>query len=257
MFNKYVVLLRMKYVEMFAYQLATIVWMTGSMIQPLITMIVWMNIYQAQAQSFVLYFIVLIFVERLTSAWDVWELDREIREGTFSYHIVRPLHPVHWAIAENIVYKGLFLVILIPVWIITALFVPALRLHLSGTQWLLFIAALLLGAAIRFMFSYTFGLLGFWITKVTAIYSMFEAVSLFFSGRIAPLSLLPPVMQQISFVLPFRYMIGFPIDIVTGAATGPNMAYGFLGSIIWALLLFAMLGWLWKAGLKKNQAVGG
>ncbi|WP_117017359.1 ABC transporter permease [Aeribacillus pallidus] len=258
MFRKYSVLLRMKYVEMFAYRLATIVWMTGAMVQPLITMMVWMNIDPDQENAFIFYFAALIFVERMTSAWDVWELEREIREGTFSYQIVRPFHPIHWAIAENIVYKALFLVILIPAWGLLAVFIPALRLdQISAAQWLLFFCALLLAAVIRFLFSYTFGLLGFWVTKVTALYGMFEAVSLFLSGRIAPMSLLPPFLKTISFYLPFRYMVGFPIEILTGSVQGMDIVYGFGLAAVWCMFFMLAVLLLWKAGLRKNQAVGG
>ncbi|WP_248928876.1 ABC transporter permease [Paenibacillus hamazuiensis] len=257
MLIKYRAILRMKFVEMFSYQLSTMVWMFGTMVQPLITMMVWMNIYPDQGDTFVLYFIALIVVERLTSAWDVWEMDRQIREGTFSYQIVRPFHPVHWAIAENIVYKGLFLVVLLPCWIVLSFFIPSLQLHLPASGWGLFLAALLLGAIIRFAFSYMFGILGFWMTKVTAVYAMFETVSLFISGRIAPFSLLPPVVKQISTFLPYRYMIGFPLEILTGAADTRTLLTGFAGSFIWAVLLIGAIVWLWKAGLKKNQAVGG
>ncbi|AXI39467.1 multidrug ABC transporter permease [Bacillaceae bacterium ZC4] len=258
MFRKYSVLLRMKYVEMFAYRLATIVWMTGAMVQPLITMMVWMNIDPDQENTFIFYFAALIFVERMTSAWDVWELEREIREGTFSYQIVRPFHPIHWAIAENIVYKALFFVILIPAWGLLAVFIPALRLdQISAAQWLLFFCALLLAAVIRFLFSYTFGLLGFWVTKVTALYGMFEAVSLFLSGRIAPMSLLPPFLKTISFYLPFRYMIGFPIEILTGSVQGMDIVYGFGWAAVWCMFFMLAVLLLWKAGLRKNQAVGG
>jgi ABC-2 type transport system permease protein len=257
MFHKYLVLLRMKYVEMFAYRLATLVWLFGAMVQPIITMMVWINIYQSQTDSFILYFTTLIFVERCTSAWDVWELDHEIREGTFSYQIVRPFHPIHWSIAENIIYKGLFLIFLIPAWIILSFFFPVLQLHLSWSQWSMFVMALFLAAVLRFTISYIFGLLGFWVTKVTALYGMYEVMSLFFSGRIAPLSLLPPVMKEISFYLPFRYMIGFPIEIVTGSVKGIDIGYGFMWSTTWAILFIVILRWLWQAGLKKNQAVGG
>ena len=257
MIRKYIALLRMKYIEMLAYRLATLVWMTGAVTQPLITMAVWMNIDPSQSDAFLFYFMAVIFVERMTSAWDVWELDREIREGTFSNYILRPLHPIHWAVAENIVYKVLFLVILAPVWAVAALFVPALRFDMTGGQTLLFLMALLLGAALRFLLSYTCGLLGFWITKVTAVYSLLEVISLFLSGRIAPLSLLPPVLQQWSVFLPFRYMVGFPIDIITGAVNRKEMMTGFLLAAIWVMLFIIVLRWLWKAGLKKNQAVGG
>jgi len=257
MITKYIAILRMKYVEMFSYQLSTMVWMFGTMVQPLITMMVWMNIYPEEGESFILYFISLIMVERLTSAWDIWEMDRQIREGTFSYQIVRPFHPIHWAIAENIVYKGLFLVVLIPLWMILSFFIPSLQLHLSLSQWVLFFTALILGAIIRFAFSFMFGILGFWMTKVTAVYATFETVSLFISGRIAPFSLLPPVVKQISTFLPYRYMIGFPLEILTETADRQTMIVGFIGSFIWTILLIGAIGWLWKAGLKKNQAVGG
>ena len=257
MITKYRAILRMKYVEMFSYQLSTMVWMFGTMVQPLITMMVWINIYPEKGDSFILYFTSLIVVERLTSAWDVWEMDRQIREGSFSYQIVRPFHPIHWAIAENIVYKGLFLVVLLPCWIILSFFIPSLQLHLSISQWLLFLLAILLGAIIRFAFSFVFGILGFWMTKVTAIFAMFETVSLFISGRIAPFSLLPPVVKQISVYLPYRYMIGFPLEILTESADSQTLLVGFIGSFIWTVLLVLAIGWLWKAGLKKNQAVGG
>jgi ABC-2 type transport system permease protein len=257
MLAKYRAILRMKYVEMFAYQLSTMVWMFGTMVQPLITMMVWINIFPEQGDSFILYFASLIMVERMTSAWDVWEMDRQIREGTFSYQIVRPFHPIHWAIAENITFKGLFLVVLLPCWIALSFFIPSLQIQLSAGQWGLFLVALLLGAMIRFAFSYMFGLLGFWMTKVTALYAMFETVSLFISGRIAPFSLLPPIVQQISIILPYRYMIGFPIEILTGAYDPHTLLIGFMGAFIWAILLIGAIGWLWKAGLKKNQAVGG
>ncbi|WP_338448618.1 ABC-2 family transporter protein [Niallia oryzisoli] len=257
MLAKYRAILRMKYVEMFSYQLSTMVWMFGTMVQPLITMMVWMNIYPDQGDAFILYFISLIMVERLTSAWDVWEMDRQIREGTFSYQIVRPFHPVHWAIAENIVYKGLFLVVLVPCWVALSIFLPSLQLQLSAAQWGLFLAALLLGAVIRFSVSFLFGILGFWMTKVTALYAMFETISLFISGRIAPFSLLPPVVKQISIFLPYRYMIGFPLEILTGAYDTHTLVVGFTGAMIWSVLLIGAISWLWKAGLKKNQAVGG
>lgn len=257
MLNKYAALFRMKYVEMFAYQLASMVWLLGSMVQPLITMMVWMNIYEDQSNTFILYFSILIFVERMTNAWDVWELETEIREGSFSNRILKPFHPIHSSIAENIVYKGLFVVALIPAWVVLAIFIPVLRVNMTGSQWVLFFIALILAAAIRFIYSYVFGLLGFWTNKVTALYITLEAVSLFISGRIAPFSLLPPVIRQISIFLPYRYIIGFPVEVVTGAVQGKDILYGFTGSILWVVLFILIFQFLWNAGLKKNQAVGG
>ncbi|ATO36208.1 ABC-2 family transporter protein [Geobacillus thermodenitrificans] len=257
MVRKYIALLRMKYIEMLAYRLATFVWMTGAITQPLITMFVWMNIHPEESESFLFYFMAVIFVERMTSAWDVWELDREIREGTFSNLLLRPLHPIHWAIAENIVYKWLFLVILVPVWMVGAVCWPALRPHMTGSQIGWFLGAVVLGAALRFLLSYSCGLLAFWVTKVAAVYGVIDVISLFLSGRIAPLEMLPPQLREWSEWLPFRYMISFPIEIATGAVRAEELVRGFAIAAGWLFVLAAVLQWLWKAGMKKNQAVGG
>ena len=257
MARKYAALLRMKYAEMLAYRPATFVWMTGAAVQPLITMFVWMNIEPDRTDAFLFYFLAVVFVERMTASWDVWEVEREIREGTFSYRILLPMHPIHWAIAENIVYKALFLVILLPAWVVAAVFVPALRPAMDAEQTALFVAAIALGATIRFLLGYAFGLLGFWWTKVAGAYASLEAVSLFLSGRIAPLDLLPPPLQAASLYLPFRYMIGFPIEIATGAVTGPAIGLGFAVAIGWAALFAVALRLLWWGGLRRNQAVGG
>lgn len=257
MIRKYIALLRMKYIEMLAYRLATFVWMTGAITQPLITMFVWMNIHPEESESFLFYFMAVIFVERMTSAWDVWELDREIREGTFSNLLLRPLHPIHWAIAENIIYKWLFAVILVPVWVVAATFWPALRPHMTASQIMLFLMAVVLGAALRFLLSYSCGLLAFWMTKVAAVYGVIDVISLFLSGRIAPLGLLPPQLREWSEWLPFRYMISFPIEIATGAADGGELARGFAVAVGWMAVFVAGVQWLWKAGMRKNQAVGG
>ncbi|PDO10928.1 MAG: multidrug ABC transporter permease [Candidatus Reconcilbacillus cellulovorans] len=255
--RQYAALLRMKYGEMLAYRPATFVWMTGAMVQPIITMFVWMNIEPERSDAFLFYFLAVVFVERMTVAWDVWELDREIREGTFAYRILQPVHPIHWAIAENIVYKGLFLVLLAPVWAVAAVFVPALRPTMDAAQTALFLCAVVVGAAVRFLLGYTFGLLAFRWTKVTGAYVAVEAVGLFLSGRIAPMELLPPWLQTIAFWSPFRYMIGFPIEIATGAVVGPAIGAGFAVALAWAALFALALRAAWRSGLRRNQAVGG
>jgi ABC-2 type transport system permease protein len=114
-----------------------------------------------------------------------------------------------------------------------------------------------LGAALRFLLSYSCGLLAFWVTKVAAVYGVIDVISLFLSGRIAPLEMLPPQLREWSEWLPFRYMISFPIEIATGAVRAEELVRGFAIAAGWLFVLAAVLQWLWKAGMKKNQAVGG
>ncbi len=263
MLNKYFVLIRMKWIEMFEYRAESVIWIAGALTQPLITMAVWLGISSGvgvggfSSEQFILYFASLILVERMTASWDVWELDREIRHGTISFHLLKPLHPIHWAIAENIVYKAFFLFILIPLWGIAAMFVPPLRLSISFSQGVAFVLAVVLALAIRFLLGWCVGLLGFWVSRVAAIYSVLEGISLFFSGRIAPLSIMPPLIQEIGKFLPFSSMIYFPVNIMMGHATGEKIILGLAAQLVWILILVVLFRLLWQAGVKAYHAVGG
>lgn len=263
MLHKYFVLIRMKWIEMFEYRAESVIWIAGALTQPLITLAVWLGISGGNGvdgfsqEQFILYFASLILVERMTTSWDVWELDREIRHGTISFHLLRPFHPVHWAIAENIVYKAFFLFVLIPIWGMGAFFIPALRLSLSLGEAAVFVLALVLALAIRFLMGWCVGLLGFWVSRVVAIYSVLEGISLFFSGRIAPLSIMPPFIQEIGKFLPFSSIIYFPVNILMGNATAVQILYGLLAQLVWILILIILFRLLWQAGIRAYHAAGG
>lgn len=263
MLNKYAVLIRMKWVEMFEYRAESVIWVIGAITQPLVTLAVWLGISDGgdiqgfSANHFILYFVGLIFVERMTTAWDIWDLDREIRQGTFSFPLLRPLHPVHWAVAENVVYKVFFLSILLPLWAVAAIYIEPLRVSLSGMEWLAFLIAVLFGLGIRFLMGWCIGLLGFWFSRVVAIYGVVEGISLFFSGRIAPLSIMPPMVQRIGEILPFSYILYFPVEILMGEISQERLVTGFIGQMVWLVVLFGLFQILWKAGLKAYSAAGG
>src|SRR5207248_530740 len=78
------------------------------------------------------------------------------------------------------------------VWLIVAAAWPAVRLPFGAGRWALTAAAVLLAAAMRFFISFATGLLAFWTTRATAIMELHAGISLFLSGRLAPLALLPP-----------------------------------------------------------------
>ncbi len=102
--------------------------MIGSFFQPLVSLFVWMSIAGDgtvggySTADFVLYFVGVLVVGRMTGAWDIWHLDNDIRQGTFSNKLLRPFHPVHWNMADNLASKLFWLLLIVPVWTVLALF---------------------------------------------------------------------------------------------------------------------------------------
>jgi ABC-2 type transport system permease protein len=132
------------------------------------------------------------------------------------------------------------------------------RIPFHVSRWALAFLATLLAAAIRFLSGYAIGLLAFWTTRATALVTVEYGVSLFLSGRIAPLSLLPPAVVSAASWLWFPYMLAFPVDLLTGAAgTARDIAAGFGGQLFWTLAWAGLYAVIWRTGIRRYAAVGG
>ena len=79
--------------------------------------------------------------------------------------------------------------------------------------------ALLLAFLVRFLLEWTLALAAFWTTRVSAINQVYFVLMLFLAGQIAPLTLFPHWIQIVADILPFRWMLGFPVELVLGRLT--------------------------------------
>src|SRR2546425_9793763 len=83
-------------------------------------------------------------------------------------------------------------------------------------------------------------------------------VALFLSGRIAPLTLLPPAVAGVAALLWFPYMLAFPVNLLTGAVHGTAaVLHGFAGQLVWLGLGGGAYRLAWTRGLRRDGAVGG
>ena len=62
-----------------------------------------------------------------------------------------------------------------------------------------------------------------------------DALVFLLAGQIAPVALLPGALQDLAIALPFRYMVGFPVEVITGQVSGSAMITGFAIQIGWTV----------------------
>ena len=262
--RRYAALVRNAWLVDVQYGATIAIWMLWGVLEPTIALGIWWSIAAHGAvggygqDDFARYFFAVTLVGQFTVAWDAWYIDRWIRQGELNYRLTRPLAPVHEAIADNVAYKARTATVILVVWIAVAIFWPAVRLPLRPERWVLAAAAVVLAAGIRFFNGYATGLLAFWTTRATALVDLQFGVSLFLSGRIAPLTLLPPAVQRIAGVLWFPWMLAFPVDLLTGAVTAPGaILRGFAMQAAWLLAWWGAYRIIWWRGLRYYGAVGG
>jgi ABC-2 type transport system permease protein len=240
-----------------------LLWLVGNLLRPVIFLAAWAAIARARGNSvggftvedFATYYIVLTLVIQLTNCWDAWEFEYQVRTGQLSPKLLRPLHPLHYSIVDNINWKLFTLPALLPVLAFIGWSFHA-HLTLQPRNVALFVPSLLMAAALRFLFGWVMAALAFWTTRVTAISSLFESVFFIFAGNLAPLALLPGVLGTIAYVLPFGYMLGVPVDILRGGVS-PDRALVLLGiQLAWLVVTAVGFRAIWRVGLRQYSAVG-
>ena len=248
----------------FQYRAAMAIWLIGRVLEPVIYLVVWSTVAESRGGrvgdfstgDFAAYYTVLMLVNQFTFTWIMWEFEYRIRHGELSPLLLKPIHPIHGDIADNVAYKVLTSVIIFPTAaLLVALFHPTF--HLEVWTAIAFLPALILAFFVRFAVEWALALAGFWTTRVAAINEMYFVLTLFLSGRIAPLSLLPGPVQVLADVLPFRWTVAFPVELFLGRLTTDEMWTGFLAQGVWLGLGLGLLAVAWRRGIRRYSAVGG
>ena len=89
-----------------------------------------------------------------------------------------------------------------------------------------------------------------------AVSTLFDRTAFIFAGQIAPLSLLPGVLQQIAYFLPFGYIYGVPTDILRGGHDPATSLALVGGQAVWVAVAYVAYGLVWRAGVRAYSAVG-
>ncbi len=263
MISVYRALFRQAFQIMSAYRIALYLYALFSFIRPVIFLAAWIAVAEAQGgrlgpfstRDLAGYYVITIIVTHLTSAWDFFEFEYEVQQGRLSPKLLRPLHPIHYSITGNIMWKIWTSVAVVPVAILIAITFDA-RFMTTPAHLVLGSVSLLLGASLAFVFGWVFASAAFWTTRVHAVVTLYQRAAFIFAGQVAPLSLLPGPLQVAAYALPFGYMLGVPADILRG---GPDIATALLlvgGQIAWLAIGVALYRVIWSAGLREYSAVG-
>jgi ABC-2 type transport system permease protein len=255
-------LLRVGLAGAIAYRAEMVVWMLTTTM-PLVSLALWSAVASEgpvggfTAQRFGAYFLATLVIRQLTGSWLVWELNMEIRSGTLSQRLLKPMHPLVAYSAENLAAVPIRALLSAPIALIgIAVVEPGSFPHAPFRIAVLLLA--LVGAwAINFFTMALIGSLAFFLESSTAIFEIWLVAFSLLSGYLVPLSLFPPWLQRVSDVLPFRYTVAFPVEATLGMLHGGALLQNL--AIQWAYVVATAAGALlvWRAGVKRFGAFGG
>lgn len=255
--------MKTSFAAMLQYRAALVIWLISQVLDPVIYLVVWSTVTAASGGEvggytrgdFAAYFLVLMLVNNITYSWIMHEYEYRVREGTLSAALLRPVHPIHADIADNLSSK----MISTPMMLALAVglgFVFRPTIHLVPWALAAFLPAVALAFVLRFLIEWTLALAAFWTTRVSALNQTYYVALLFLSGQVAPLSLFPGFVQAIGTALPFRWMISFPVELLLGNLTPAQTLIGFAAQVAWIAIGLVLVRLTWRTGVRQYSAVG-
>jgi ABC-2 type transport system permease protein len=210
-------------------------------------------------RTMIFYFMIVVFLDNLISPTeDDWQIAADIRDGRLSALLLKPLNYMGYRFTLFVSYRLTYFATI-------ALPVGALLYFLRGfvvwpqhtETWLFFALSTVMAAGLQFLLAYCLGLCAFWLLEVSTLILIVFSFEYFFSGMIFPLDLLPAWLQGFVKWSPLTYELFFPVQIVMERVQGRALWEGLAIQAGWLVVAFAAAQLVWRAGLRKYQAVGG
>jgi ABC-2 type transport system permease protein len=255
-------LMRIGIAETVAYRGEFLVWMLTTTI-PLVMLALWTSVARERAfegfteAHFVAYYLAGLIVRNLTGNWVGWQISEEIRTGTMSMRLLRPIHPFVALAANHIAAVPFRTVVALPIAVILLLSSGGSVLATEPLQLAMVAPSLVLAWLITFAILFTIGSLAFFITRAMSFLNMYFAVFTLLSGYLLPIQLLPRWIAAVAEWSPFRFMLSLPVELMTRAMTTGELALLMLVQLGWAVVAIAMALWVWRMGVRRFEAVGG
>jgi len=171
-------------------------------------------------------------------AWT--ELADRVRTGDIAVDLARPVDlQLAWLAADlGRAAWGLLSRAVLPVLFGAAFFgfrVPSDLLALALVP-----VSITLAVVVSFACRFLVNLAAFWITEVRGPVLFYVLVSGLLGGHLIPVQLFPGWLQALAYATPFPAILQWPIDLVTGQATGGRAVLVVAAQVGWALALLAL-----------------
>lgn len=262
MLRIYPALLRAGLAEAIAYRAEMLVWMLTTTM-PLVMWALWHAVAREAAvgrfgpSEVTAYYVSSLVVRLLTGAWVAWLLNMEIRDGTLSMRLMRPIHPLFAYSAENIAALPLRLTIVLPGAI--GLLVSQAARHLTHDPWIVAgaLVATFLAWLLTFFTQAMVGMVAFYWQSALGLVDLWFGVWGLLSGYILPLELFPARLRPVIELLPFRFMLSFPVELLTGRHGQRPMLTGLATQLAYVVAAGLATHLLWRRALRHFGAVGG
>lgn len=245
------------------YRANLFAWMVVGAIGPLIMVSVWLTILGEQSSvggyargDFILYYLLTTVGWYVVGGEFARPIGDDIRSGDINKSLLQPYNVVLGKAVWEQAWKLLSLILTLPACVLILYFTrDMIEFKFDITTLPVVILTLVFGAIIFALIQAIVGIMAFWVTEIWPMAEVNDILIQLMGGMLAPITLLPNLVQRISEYLPYRYIFFEPVAIILGKQL--NTGEVILKQFGFIVLLFVLYKIIWRAGLKRYEGIGG
>jgi ABC-2 type transport system permease protein len=185
-----------------------------------------------------------------------WRLQNDNLNGTLTIYLCRPVDYLAFSLAETIPFSLISFSLSLPV-VVLLISVMRVPIVLNGFILLGFVICLVISYLLSYFCFILVGISTFYIRYIWPIRALFLAVMQVIGGELIPVDILPPVVQNIAYLLPF-YLINFvPAQWLLGRLSLPEFLFSVVYGIFWIVILGLFTKYCWNRAVNKFESAGG
>ena len=227
----------------------------------------WTAIFQASAQQVVYgytyrqmiaYTFLAGLVARIVRTGFEYEIMDDVKTGKFSRFLVQPVGYFQYRLCSFFGNKlpGLSMLLGLLVVVLAGLSI-FWGVSIQFANILIFLVTIVLAIALNFLLFYSISAISFWIVEVGFLFEGIRIITILLSGGIFPLEVFGERFLQVVNLLPFKYTVSFPINVLNGKTVPADIVVGILVQCLWIIIFLAVSNLLWRVGSRRFVAVGG
>lgn len=182
----------------------------------------------------------------------------EVRDGSIKRFLIQPIDLVgflFWSrVAHKLVYYAVAVGPFALVFFLCRGFFPGWPDAWTGCA---FVASLILGFVLGFLFEVLIGLISFWFLEVSSLLFIWMLLNYFLSGHMFPLDVVTGPLGYLLKLLPFQYFAYWPAVIMLGKVPPHELAGGLLIELCWVVVLLIATRVAYGRGVRHYSAFGG
>ncbi len=192
----------------------------------------------------------------LTDVDLIFDFGFNLREGNIIHFLLRPINFQGMYYVQNLSSLMMRLILQIPIAVVATLLF-GLQWPTDPATWGAFAVSALLGFTALFFFHWFLACLTFYTTEVWGLGVLIFGMSLFLSGSLVPLTMMPGWLQTVVLSIPFAQAIAVPVSLLTGITPLIQAPLVWLTQLAWVTGMWLVSALFFRVAVRKVTVQGG